>query len=408
MFYKTDDVLVVNSGSGTVKITAGRANGTITLAKDGEDEYATGYKLVVKKDDTRKKMWQRSDAVSRADAISEVLHILTEAGFRFKSCGHRVVHGGTYFDRPTRVTAEVLARIDELASLAPLHNPPAADGIRAIRATYPDVPNVAVFDTAHNRNAPREERCYALGSTVLERIGDVERFGFHGIAYESMSAQLHCFVPEPENGDTAVLCQWGSGASINIVVYNAGARQWKSVYCSLGAGTTGERMLMATRSPLDADITYLIAKAYGDETPNILTRHGGLLAASEGLSEDMEVLLASDDPRAARAINMWLLHARSALGAVMFRYNRPKVIVLGGGVGEYAVELREPLFFGFAPLVILDPDMVRFTPGKKDAEVISAVGSMVKVVVMHTDENRMIAEHTVQLLNSELLATAAE
>ena len=252
--------------------------------------------------------------------------------------GHRVVHGGSKFSAPTLLTPEALSELESLNALAPLHNPPALAGIRAARAVFgPDVPMVAVFDTTFHRTLPEHASTYALPHELARRHG-LRRYGFHGLAHESMLRRYSELAGVPMSQANLITVQLGGGCSV------AAIREGRSVDTSMGF-TPLEGLMMATRAgDLDPGVLTTLLR-HENLSPSaledLLNRHCGLLGVS-GRSADMRELLAvaPDDARAALAVEMFCYRVSKYVGAFLAALGGAQAIVFGGGTGENQPRVR--------------------------------------------------------------------
>ncbi|MEZ4317851.1 MAG: acetate/propionate family kinase [Myxococcota bacterium] len=305
--------------------------------------------------------------------------------------GHRVVHGGEAFTAPVRVDADVVARIEALVPLAPLHLPANLAGIRAALEVLPHVPHVAVFDTAVHATLPRRARTYALPAERAAKHG-IRRYGFHGPSHAWVAERAAEWMESDVRDLRLVTCHLGGGCS--ITAWENGA----SVETSMGL-TPLEGLVMATRSgDVDPGALLALARAEGldlDGLDRMLNRESGLagLGGSPDL-RDLEARAADGDDAARLAIEVFAHRVRKYIGAYAAVLDGVDAVVLTGGIGENAVAMRQRLAqrFGYLGLT-LDPNRnadARVTDGSPVAE-ISTERSRTKLLVVKTDENRSIA-----------------
>ncbi len=310
-------------------------------------------------------------------------------GTTLRAVGHRVVHGGPAFDRPVRVDAAVLARLGEYEALAPLHQPNNLAPIRLGLARDPDLPQIACFDTAFHRGHPAHTDCYALPRALYDE--GIRRYGFHGLSYEYIAARLPEVAPEIAGG-RVVVAHLGSGASMCAL---AGGR---SIASSMGF-TALDGLPMGTRpGQLDPGVVLHLLTAKGMSTDEVtrLFYHDSGLKGLSGISNDMRALLASDDPAAAFAIDHFVhrcgLHAgelAAALGGI-------DAFVFTAGIGERSAPIRARIAERLAWLgAELDP-----AANEAGATRISTSTSRVALLVVPTDEELMIARHTLALVGA--------
>ena len=309
------------------------------------------------------------------------------------ACGHRVVHGGARFDSATLVTDEVERAIDDLAALAPLHNPANLQGIRAAAAVL-DVPQVAVFDTAFHRTIPAAAATYAIPADTAQRYG-VQRYGFHGTSHRYVSRAAADLLGVPLESSRLIVLHLGNGASACAV---DGGR---SVDTSMGM-TPLEGLVMGTRSgDLDPAALFHLHRQAGlgfDELETMLNRDSGLKGLT-GASDmrDVESAAADGDEAAALALEVVHHRIRSYVGAYLAVLGGLDALVFTAGIGEHDALLRAGVVEPLAHLgLVLDPER-NDAPGD-GARRISADGSPAAVLVVPTNEELEIARQTAALL----------
>ena len=332
------NILVINSGSATLKLdvlelsqAAGR---TRRMAQARVEQFGSAASLSFSTAGGRALKETRSvpDHPAALQLFLDWLRRENDAALDIAAVGHRVVHGGVKFSAPTLLTPEALAELETLNALAPLHNPPALAGIRAARAVFgPDVPMVAVFDTTFHRTLPEHASTYALPHELARRHG-LRRYGFHGLAHESMLRRYSELAGVPMSQANLITVQLGGGCSV------AAIREGRSVDTSMGF-TPLEGLMMATRAgDLDPGVLTTLLR-HENLSPSaledLLNRHCGLLGVS-GRSADMRELLAvaSDDARAALAVEMFCYRVSKYVGAFLAALGGAQAIVFGGGTGE--------------------------------------------------------------------------
>jgi acetate kinase len=303
----------------------------------------------------------------------------------FKAIGHRIVHGGATFTTPVRIDDHVMESLSKLAPLAPLHQPHNLSGIRICAALQPRVPQIACFDTSFHRTMDSVTRRLGL-PRVYEDEG-VQRYGFHGLSYEYIANELRAIDPELANG-RVIVAHLGNGAS--LCAMHAG----RSVDTTMSF-TALDGLLMGTRpGALDPGaVTYLMRERTMSavEIEDLLYHRSGLLGIS-GISSDMRTLLASDDSHAREAVDLFVFRAAREIGALLASLGGLDGLVFTAGIGEHASEIRSRVCARCAWLgVILDER----ANGAGQIRV-STEASRVRVYVIPTDEERMIAEHTVR------------
>lgn len=304
--------------------------------------------------------------------------------------GHRVVHGGSLFSAATVITEEVERSIDELSVLAPLHNPANVLGIRAARAALPDVPHVAVFDTAFHQSLAPAAYTYAIDREVAAAHG-VRRYGFHGTSHAFVSRATAAFLGRPLEELKTIVLHLGNGASVCAV---DGGR---SVETSMGM-TPLEGLVMGTRSgDLDPAVLIHLHRAAGlgfDDLDDLLNRRSGLLGLA-GRGDMREVQAAADagDEVAQVALAVYRHRIRHYIGAYTAHLGGLDALVFTAGVGENSATLREQTVEGLGFLGI-EVDPTRNRAASRDARFISPEGARVAVLVIPTNEELEIARQT--------------
>lgn len=304
--------------------------------------------------------------------------------------GHRVVHGGAQYCDPQIIDDDLVSTLRRLVPIDPLHLPQAIDAIEATRQAYPQIPQVACFDTAFHRHMPREAQIYPLPRR-LEKEG-VVRYGFHGLSYEYIMSELRSLDREAARG-RVLIAHLGNGASMAAVRHGVG------VETTMGFTPIGG-LVMGTR-PGDLDpgvLLYLLqSESMSPHALNaLLNKQSGLLGVSE-ISADMHDLLdqEKEDDRAADAVALFCYNARKFLGALAVSLGGLDTLVFTAGIGEHAPPVRERICAGLEFLGIrLDPDR-----NARNEPIISRPDSNVVIRVMHTDEDLMIARHTYRIIS---------
>ncbi len=300
--------------------------------------------------------------------------------------GHRVVQGGSRFVQPTLITDTVIATIEELSPLAPLHNPPNLLGIRAARATFPDLPHVAVFDTAFHRTLPPEAYTYAIDANLAAEHR-IRRYGFHGTSHKFVSERAAELLGRPLDSVNTIVLHIGNGVSACAV------RGGESIDTSMGM-TPLEGLVMGTRSgDIDPGILFHLHRQDDmtvSQMDDLLNRRSGLLGLAG--SSDMRDVLASaarGEPRAQLAVDVYCHRIRQYAGAYYAQLGRLDAIAFTAGVGENAPEIRARSLAGLEPMgIVVDPDR-NAAPG--DDGRISTDDSAVAVLVIPTNEELEIA-----------------
>jgi acetate kinase len=399
---QTEKILVINAGSSSLKLAVrDKAKSEPDATAVVEALGTPGARAVV-----RTHQGKRVLEVPGADhesALRMVLEILADAlgdPLPIRACGHRVVHGGERFAEARLITPDVLDGIRACAELAPLHNPPAIRAIEAVSRLMPDLPQVAVFDTAFHQSMPPHVYRYAVPTEWYEHHG-VRRYGFHGISYQYLVAETADLLSRPVEDLQILVAHLGNGCSA------AAVRGGKCVDTSMGL-TPLEGMVMGTRSG-DVDpnlIGYLVARTDMDAAGvlDVLQRGSGLLGLS-GKSHDMRELLAaaeSGDEDCGLAVEVFCHRAARSLLGLAAGLDRIDALVFSGGIGEHAAPVRERIL---AHLGILSPKLDSTRNARNGAEHghrISCDDSPLTVLVVPTDEERLIARETRRVLDGEL------
>lgn len=320
--------------------------------------------------------------------------ILAEAGIAAPDLVvHRVVHGGEKLTHSCVIDAAVEREIDRLGALAPLHNPVALRWVRRVSDAFAGVPQVAVFDTAFYARLPEVAAHYALPGELSRRLG-IRRYGFHGLAHQSMWRQWRRALGGNDEG-RAVSLQLGAGCSVTAI--EDGIPRDTSM-----GFTPLEGLMMATRSgDVDPGVIAHLQRAGPmsvDAVEDLLTHASGLLGVS-GESADLRVLLASSRPEARLAIEMFCYRARKYVGAYLAALGGVDAILIGGGAGEHLPEIRWRILAGLEALgVVLDPESNRAAAG--EAARISSPRSAVEVRVVTVDEAGIMMEEAVKCVKS--------
>jgi len=310
--------------------------------------------------------------------------------------GHRVVHGGTHFSEPVRVTPEALDSLRTLKDLDPLHNPTETAMIEAGLRLLPDAPAVAVFDTAFHHTLPETAWRYALPSDLAARLS-LRRYGFHGISHQYVSGRLlHCLGRGPE-GTRLIVCHLGSGASVCAV------RDGKSVDTSMGM-TPLEGLLMGTRSgDVDPGLLLYLLRTQGmtpDGLDDLLNHRSGLkgLSGRSGDVRELEQAADAGDGRAALALDIFAYRVRKYIGAYAAALGGLDAVAFTGGIGEHSAGMRSRICRGLDFLGVgLDNPRNESAAGHIPVQ-ISADGSPVPIWMIPTDEERQIAREVAALL----------
>jgi acetate kinase len=303
---------------------------------------------------------------------------------------HRVVHGGTFYSSAVLITPKVLKNLKTLVSLAPLHQPHNLHGIEVFAAMFPELPQVACFDTAFHKDLPDIEKRYALPEKLYQQ--GIHRYGFHGLSYRYVSSRLiqHS---QAANG-RLIMAHLGNGSSV------CGCINGKSVATSMGFSAAGG-LMMGTRSG-DIDpgvILYLLDQGWTrQELQQLVYFESGLKGVSE-ISADMRDLKSSTDPRAAFAIDLYQYHVVRQIGGLMASLGGIDALAFTGGIGEHDISLRSNVCkaLGFTGLLL--NESLNTTVKSTDITPLHLHNSKSEVWLVPTDEGRIAAEETIALLD---------
>ena len=309
-------------------------------------------------------------------------------GMTLRAIGHRVVHGGPDHDRAVRIDADVLKRLERFEDLAPLHQPNNLAPIRMVMAAAPDMAQVACFDTAFHRGHAPVAECYAIPAALYDE--GVRRYGFHGLSYEYIADRLRTVAPDLGAG-RIIVAHLGSGASMCAI------RGGRSVESTMGF-TALDGLPMGTRpGQLDPGVVLYLIDQKGmsaAEVSDLLYKQSGLKGLS-GVSNDMRDLLASTDPRAAFAVDHFVHRCAISIGGLTAALGGLDALVFTAGIGENAPQVRARIAERLGWLgAELDA-----AANERNEMVISAPGSKLRLMVIPTDEELMIARQTLALLD---------
>lgn len=393
----SDTILVLNAGSSSIKFqlfAIGASRSLDRLLKGQVEGIGVTPHLVAKGragDILVDETWSGDTVPTVPAALEKVVAFLRDQlnGKLPTAVGHRVVHGGVRFSRPTPITDAVIRELEPLIPLAPLHQPNNLGPIRTIHERLPDLMQVACFDTAFHRGHPEVADRYAIPET-LYREG-VRRYGFHGLSYEYVAARLESVAPEIANGKV-IVAHLGSGAS--MCALSGG----KSVDSTMGF-TALDGLPMGTRpGQIDAGIVLYLIQQKGmtaGQIERFLYNDCGLKGLS-GISNDIRVLLQSEDPRAKLALDFFVYRIAVLAGSLAAAMGGLDGLVFTAGIGENAPVIREAVMTRLAWLGIDPAPALNAKGGPR----ITSKKSRVACYVIPTDEELMIAQHTLECMNS--------
>jgi len=389
-------VLVLNAGSSSLKFSIFDAAENLTLMAKGQiegigvaprfvAETVEGENLI----DIR---WNILEIKDHRDCLARLNAWLDDYldGAVPYAVGHRVAHGGDIFSKPVVVKADIISKLDELTLLAPLHQPHNLAGIRAVAAINPNTPQVACFDTAFHRGRNWVTDAYALPYEMYEE--GIRRYGFHGTSYEYIARKLRDIAPNIAK-KKVVVAHLGNGASMCAI--NDG----KSVATTMGF-TPIDGLPMGTRSgQLDPGVLlYLMERRNYDvkKLETLLYKNSGLKGIS-GVGNDLRALMASDEPRAKLAVDYFVHRVSRELGSLAASLQGLDALVFTAGIGEHSAIVRERVCKAAGWLgVELDQ-----AANESHAQVVSGAESKVRTMVVPTDEELMIAIHTLETLDAQ-------
>lgn len=381
-------ILCLNSGSSSLKFAL------FSIASSNEKKLASGAvedvgpngHLMVRDANGLLVVDRRENLPTAHEYVPAMFEALEQFQLgRPAAAGHRIVHGGPHYTAPERVTPQFQERLKELVPLAPLHLPAQIELIEAISQHYPDLPQVACFDTAFHAGMPETAQRLPLPRTFWD--GGIKRYGFHGLSYEFILSALG------EHGKgRVIIAHLGNGASM------AAIRDGKSLDTSMGLTPTGGFMMSTRSGDLDPGVLlYLLRAGYtSEQLDTMLNRESGLMGVS-GFSSDMKTLLdrRHEDQQVDLAIAMFCYEIRKFIGAYAAVLGGLDTLVFTGGIGERASAVREEICRGLEFLGIELSRELNIT----NASVISTARSRCSVRVIATDEDLMIARHTWKLVS---------
>lgn len=332
-------------------------------------------------------------AVATSAAFAWIQHWLARRPRRYlRAIGHRIVHGGNKHWRPTAVTPGLLEDLRQVATIDPEHMPSTLEWIALARSTFPAVLQFACFDTAFHRSMPRVAKLYPLPGRFTKQ--GIIRYGFHGLSCEHIVNQLTAEDPAAALG-RIVIAHLGNGASMTAVL------RGRSIETTMGFSPTSGLMMGTRCGDLDPMLLLhliLRCRMRPSAVARLVGLRSGLLGVS-GISQDVRILLSrmKADRRAQEALDLFCHTARKYLGALCAVLGGVDTLVFTGGIGEHVAVIRQRLCAGLENLgIVLDGSRNR-----RSADVISADGAGAIVRVMHSDENKAIARHVLQLLRQD-------
>jgi len=395
-------ILVLNCGSSSVKYKLLDMVTNEVLGAGGVEKIGMKGSFLKHIRRDGKKVVLKGEILEHQLAVEYILGVLTSEKHgaiksleEINAVGHRVVHGGEKFNTSVLITEEVIQKIVECIDIAPLHNPPNLAGIHAISELLPHVPQVAVFDTAFHQTMPEYAYMYGIPYSLYKKYG-IRRYGFHGTSHRYVSKRACDFLGLDYTKTRMITAHIGNGASITAI------ENGKSVDTSMGF-TPIEGLMMGTRSG-DVDlgvVTFLMEKEMigTASVSTLFNKHSGVLGIS-GISSDMrdiEHAIEEGNERAILAMEMYEYRIKKYVGSYAAALGGVDVIVFTGGVGENQTTTREYVCEGLGFMgVKIDNELNAKSHGVE--VLISTPESTVKVVVIPTDEEFMIASDTLEII----------
>jgi acetate kinase len=389
-----EPILVLNAGSSSIKFSVFEtaADGTLAVGAHGQVERIGLSPRLSVVDASGRALADEAIARNGHDGAIAAIHewfadhIGSEAGFA--GVGHRVVHGGVAYAEPVMIDDRVIADLEALIPLAPLHQPHYIAAIRAVKRVAPAVPQIACFDTAFHRTQPSLAQAFALPRELTAK--GIRRYGFHGLSCEYIMSALPGVAPDCALGKV-VIAHLGNGASMCAI------HDGRSVASTMSF-TPVDGLPMGTRTgALDPGVVlYLLQheKMDAEAIQSLIYERSGLLGVS-GLSSDMQTLLASDVPSANEAVDLFVYRIGRELGSLAAALGGLDALVFTGGIGENAAEIRTRVCRDAKWLGVQLDEGANAQGGPR----ISRPGSRVSAWVLRTDENLMVARHTRRLLD---------
>ena len=394
-------ILVLNCGSSSIKYKLFDMDSKEVIAQGGIEKIGLkGSFLKFTLPNGEKKILEK-DIPEHTVGVEFILHTLTDPEYgaiksldEINAVGHRMVHGGERFSKSVLLDKEVLEAFTACNDLAPLHNPANLKGVDAISAILPNIPQVGVFDTAFHQTMPDYAYLYAVPYELYEKYG-VRRYGFHGTSHRYVSQRVCEYLGVKPEGLKLITCHIGNGGSI------AAIKDGKCIDTTMGL-TPLEGLMMGTRSgDIDAGAVTFIMDKEGLNTTgisNLLNKKSGVLGVS-GVSSDMrelEAAVAEGNPKAILAEKMYFYRIKKYIGAYAAALGGVDVILFTGGVGENQASCRAGVCKGLEFMgVKLDAEKNKV---RGEEAIISAADSKVKVVVIPTDEELLIASDTMDFV----------
>lgn len=396
-------ILVVNAGSSSLKYQLLDMSNDKLLAKGNCEKIGLSDPIISYKHDGKEEIFE--GAKNHEEAIKKVLNILIDKNIgviksfdEIGAIGHRVVMGGWIFKESTLIDDEVIDQIDKLAEMAPLHNPAHVLCMRACKKVMPNIPQVAIFDTSFHSTMPEKAYMYAIKYEDYEKF-HVRRYGAHGTSHRFVTQELAKVLGKDVSEVNAITCHLGNGSSITAI------KNGQSVDTSMGL-TPLQGVVMGTRSgDIDPTVVQFLCSHKNqsvDQVLNYLNKECGLLGISGISSDHREVSQSAEkgNKRAQLALDLLAYSVKKYIGMYMAILNGAEAIVFTGGIGENSYEAREQILedMEYLGIVIDKKKNANFKRGQ--IELISSPESKVKVYVIPTNEELMMARDTLRIVKN--------
>lgn len=387
-----DAVLVINAGSSSIKFAVfGRDHEIEKLYSGIVDHIATTPDIIIYDASKKIILSKKFSSNDYEQIVQELISSINSClqNFVIKSIGHRVVHGGTNYLQPVLINEAIIEDLTKLIPLAPLHQPYNLKIIVALRKLYPDLHQVACFDTAFHATQPKLAKLFAIPRKLTE--SGVIRYGFHGLSYEYIASVLPKYIPQNMVNGKIVVAHLGNGSSL------CGMHKLQSKATSMGF-TALEGLMMGTRTGrLDPGVVLYLLDQLNlsvKQATKLLYSESGLLGVS-GISSDVRELLSNQDPNAKEAIELFCYKAAQEIAALLIPLNGIDALVFTAGIGEHAFLVRQKICQWFAWMGL----SINETANQNNEIIISDPNSKIIVAVIPTNEELMIANHTVQIVD---------
>jgi acetate kinase len=385
-------ILVLNAGSSSIKFGIYADGDDLAVQWRGQVEgIGTDHARMLARHAVKGDVEEKIDAIDHAQALKYLLAWLEARldGARLAAAGHRVVHGGSRFSAPVRLTPDIIRQLEALIPLAPLHQPHNLRGIELLTDLRPGLPQVACFDTAFHQGMPRVAQMFALPRELTD--SGVRRYGFHGLSYESIAASLPDYLGSSADG-RVVVAHLGHGVSLCALHHR------KSVATTMSFSPL-DGVPMATRSGgIDPSVVFYLHENNGmalDDIEHLLNHRSGMLGVS-GQSGDMRDLVGSSDSDARQAVDLFVYHVVLAIGSLSAALGGLDALVFTAGIGENSASIREKICLGCEWLGL----QLDYSGNAQNGPCISLPGSRATAWVIPTNEELMIARHTLREVTS--------